>query len=74
MEGMYISGTRGVRPMTLRSLSMQEKTSEEGISKEAMGLRLESKQDTAEEGVTGRFQAEATICLYEGLEVNGDPC
>ena len=53
---------------------MQEKTSEEGISKEAMGLRLESKQDTAEEGVTGRFQAEATICLYEGLEVNGDPC
>lgn len=52
----------------------KEKTSEEGISKEAMGLRLESNQDTAEEGVTGRFQAEATVCLYEGLEVNGDPC
>lgn len=36
-----------------------------------MGLRPESKQDEAEEGVTGGFQVEATVCLYEGPEVSG---
>lgn len=61
----------GIRPMTLRSLSMQREDFRGRDPQEAMGLTLESKQDTAEKGVTGRFQAEAIVCVYEGLEVNG---
>ena len=61
----------GIRPMILRSLSVQREDFRGRDPQEAMGLRLESKQDLAEKGVTGRFQAEAIVCVYEGLGANG---
>ena len=61
----------GIRPMILRSLSVQREDFRGRDPQEAMGLTLESKQDTAEKGVTGRFQAEAMVCVYEGLGANG---
>lgn len=61
----------GIRPMTLRSLSMQREDFRGRDPQEAMGLTLKVSKIRQRKGLPGRFQAEAIVCVYEGLEVNG---